>query len=137
MSNPPRAHNRIPRVNRPGAIHPDAGNGPTVAESFMTARITLGKVFRADSPNFFWLLGITIVLVIIGLLMVLSASSVDSFLQDGQFFGAFGRQAAYAAIGLPVMMVLSQLPLVFWRKWALLFLAIGCFLQLLVLNQKI
>jgi len=98
----------------------------------MTARINLGKVFRADSPNFFWLLGITIVLVIIGLLMVLSASSVDSFLQDGQFFGAFARQAAYAAIGLPVMMVLSQLPLVFWRKWALTFLAIGCVLQLLV-----
>jgi cell division protein FtsW len=98
----------------------------------MTARINLGKVFRADSPNFFLLLGLTVFLVIIGLLMVLSASSVDSFLQSGQFFGAFGRQLMFAAIGLPAMMVVSQLPRVFWSKWALAILIAGSAFQLLV-----
>ncbi|MBK5238933.1 MAG: FtsW/RodA/SpoVE family cell cycle protein, partial [Actinomycetales bacterium] len=123
MGNPPRTSSRTPAR---------ASNASTSSNSFLAARINLGKAFRADSPNFFLLLGITIVLVIIGLLMVLSASSVDSFLQSGQFFGAFARQAAYAAIGLPVMMVLSQLPLIFWRKWAMTILAIGSVAQLLV-----
>lgn len=88
MSNPPRAHNRLPRVGtspaarppgvrtqsgrtpgarpsagraglyRGGVNRPDAMTGPSLAESFMTARINIGKVFRADSPNFFLLLGI-------------------------------------------------------------------------------
>lgn len=127
MSNPPRTSPRSgPRTP---AV---AAQMTPPSDSFLTARIKLGKVFRADSPNFFLLLGLTLVLVIIGLLMVLSASSVDSFLQNGQFFSAFARQAAYAAIGLPIMMVLSQLPAIFWRKWALTILVIGSIAQLLV-----
>lgn len=131
MSNPPRTSSRTsPRPSpKESPAHPDPN---TSSAAFLTARINLGKAFRADSPNFFLLLGVTIVLVVIGLVMVLSASSVDSFLKSGQFFGAFGRQAAYAAIGLPVMMVLSQLPLIFWRKWATIILAIGSVAQLLV-----
>lgn len=131
MSNPPRTSSRTsPRPSpKDSPAHPDPN---TSSAAFLTARINLGKAFRADSPNFFLLLGVTIVLVVIGLVMVLSASSVDSFLKSGQFFGAFGRQAAYAAIGLPVMMVLSQLPLIFWRKWATIILAIGSVAQLLV-----
>jgi len=127
MSNPPRTSPRT--SSRAPAV---ALQTSTSSDSFLTARIKLGRVFRADSPNFFLLLGLTIVLVIIGLLMVLSASSVDSFLQNGQFFSAFARQAAYAAIGLPIMMVLSQLPAIFWRKWALTILVIGSIAQLLV-----
>lgn len=131
MSNPPRTSSRTsPRPSpKDSPAHPDPN---TSSAAFLTARINLGKAFRADSPNFFLLLGVTIVLVVIGLVMVLSASSVDSFLKSGQFFGAFGRQAAYAAIGLPMMMVLSQLPLIFWRKWATIILAIGSVAQLLV-----
>ncbi|WP_281362534.1 peptidoglycan glycosyltransferase FtsW [Alpinimonas psychrophila] len=131
MSHPPRTSSRrSSRTGSRGQVTPPPSSSSV--DSFLTARINLGKVFRADSPDFFLLLGLTIVLTIMGLLMVLSASSVDSFLQNGQFFGAFGRQAAFAAIGLPVMMVLSQLPLVFWRKWALAILVIGSIAQLLV-----
>ena len=131
MSHPPRTSSRrSSRTGSQGQVTPPPSSSSV--DSFLTARINLGKVFRADSPDFFLLLGLTLVLTIMGLLMVLSASSVDSFLQNGQFFGAFGRQAAFAAIGLPVMMVLSQLPLVFWRTWALAILVIGSIAQLLV-----
>lgn len=133
MSHPPRTSSRrSSRTDSRAQVTPPLQTFSSASDSFLTARINLGKVFRVDSPNFFLLLGLTMVLTIMGLLMVLSASSVDSFLQNGQFFGAFGRQAAFAAIGLPVMMVLSQLPLVFWRKWALAILVIGSIAQLLV-----
>ena len=117
MSNPPRTSSRT-------------SSAPS--ETFLTARIHLGKVFRADSPNFYLLLGITVLLVIIGLLEVLSASSVGSFLENGQFFGSFGRQAMFALVGLPLMMLVSQLPAVFWRKWATVILVSGIVAQLLV-----
>ncbi len=142
MSNPPRTSSRVSsrktssdRASESTAAsktEADTTRADTTGHRFLTARISLGKVFHADSPNFYFLLGLTIVLVIIGLLMVLSASSVDSFLQTGQFFGAFGRQLAFAVIGLPAMMFLSQLPVIFWRKWALAILILGSIGQLLV-----
>ncbi|MDQ1579234.1 MAG: cell division protein FtsW, partial [Microbacteriaceae bacterium] len=43
-----------------------------------SARISLGRVFQAESSNYFMLLGITLFMVVFGLIMVLSSSSVDS-----------------------------------------------------------
>ena len=117
MANPPRTDSRPPVVP---------------PQSLLTARIHLGKVFKVDSANFYLLLGITIFLVIIGLLEVLSASSVGSFLANGQFFGAFMRQATFALIGVPLMMLVSQLPPSFWRRWATVILIAGSVAQILV-----
>lgn len=78
------------------------------------------------------LLGTTLLLVFIGLFMVLSASSVDSYLADNNFFGSFLRQATYAAIGIPLMLLASRMPVTFWRKWARVFVLAGIGLQLLV-----
>ena len=78
------------------------------------------------------LLGTTLLLVFIGLIMVLSASSVDSYLADSNFFGSFIRQAIYAVIGIPLMLLASRVPITFWRKWARIFVLVGIGLQLLV-----
>ncbi len=95
-------------------------------------RPSLGAVFRADSSNYYMLLGTTLLLVFIGLIMVLSASSVDSYLTDNNFFMGFLRQGAYAIAGIPLMLLASRVPPSFWRRWARTGVLIGIGFQLLV-----
>jgi cell division protein FtsW len=98
----------------------------------LATRFKLEKAFRAESPNFYLLAGVTLFTVILGLIMVLSASAVDSFLQSGGFFVGFFTQAGAAIIALPLMLGISRLPLVFYRKWANIALWATIGLQLLV-----
>lgn len=98
-------------------------------------RITLGREHRATADlTVAFLYSITLLLVGIGLIMVLSSSSITSYLGDQGFFGAFWRQATYAVIGLPLMFVAASMPIIFWKKWAWHFLALGLGLQLLVFS---
>lgn len=78
--------------------------------------------FRAQSLQFFMLLGLTIVLVTLGLTMVASSSAVDSFKQDGNAAALFLRQAMYAGIGTLVLIVASNMPMGFYRRFAGVFL---------------
>ncbi len=117
-----RAPDRRAPVKR---AEPEQPSGPSV-------RINLGRVFKAEGGNYFLLLGNTLFLVIFGLVMVLSSSSVDSFLADMGFFGGLLRQGMFAVIGIPLMLVVSRLPLAFWRRVAWPSMLITCFLQFLV-----
>jgi cell division protein FtsW len=123
-----------PRTNQNSRAYSAHRNQASTAKqsSGLATRFKLGKAFRAESPNFYFLAGITLFTVILGLIMVLSASAVDSFLQDGGFFSGFFRQAGSAIIALPLMLGISRLPLVFYRKWANLALFSTIGLQLLV-----
>ena len=103
-----------------------------VASTASAARISLGRVFRADGGNYFLLLGTTLFLVIFGVVMVLSSSSVDSMLANQGAFGGAGKQLMFAAIGIPIMLIASRMPPTFWRRMALPALAVGAGLQLLV-----
>ena len=78
------------------------------------------------------LYSITFLLVGIGLIMVLSSSSITSYLDNQGFFGSFWKQATYALIGVPLMLLVSRFPLWFWKKWAWWLLGFGILLQLLV-----
>lgn len=144
MSTPPRARAPRPpgRPVAPSESSPDAGgeasrptpdsekSAPHIAGAF--ARITLGRVFKAESTNYFLLLGITLFLVAFGLVMVLSSSSVDSYLADAGFFGGLLRQGGFALIGLPLMLVASKMPIAFWKRVAWPGLLFTSFLQCLV-----
>lgn len=96
------------------------------------ARISLGRMFQAESTNFFLLLGLTLFMVAFGLLMVLSASYVDAHAAGSNFFAKFLSQAGYALVGVPLMFVLSRLPIRFWQRWAWPLLILGWMLQALV-----
>lgn len=96
------------------------------------ARFNLGRFLRPESSVYYRIAGTTILLVLIGLAMVLSASSVWSYLADEGFYGRFFRQVIFAVIGVPSMMLISRIPLFFWKKWAVRFLILGLTLQLLV-----
>lgn len=95
-------------------------------------RIQLGPALQSDSGSSILVLGATMLLVFIGLVMVLSSSSIVSYLDQQGFFGGFWKQMTYAAVGVPLMLLASRLPLIFWKKWAWAALIFGVFLQLLV-----
>ena len=67
--------------------------------------------FQAESIYFYRLAGLTGFLVVFGLVMVLSSSSIDSLVANRDAFYVFSRQSLYAAIGLALMLFVSSLKL--------------------------
>ncbi len=134
MASPPRTN---PAGRRPSSQAPQRTvAAPKQASSGLLAtRFNLGQQFRAESPNFYWLSGVTLLTVLIGLIMVLSASAVDSFLTDGGFFVSFFKQAGSAVVAIPLMLWVSRFPLSFYKKWAWTALIISGAIQLLVFTS--
>lgn len=122
---PPRTR----AADRPESARDAGGAAPAPAGG---ARISLGKVFTTESANYFLLLGTTLFLVVFGLVMVLSSSSVDSYLQNAGFFGGILKQGFFAIVGIPLMLVVSRMPLKFWQRIAWPALLAADFLQCLV-----
>uniref|UniRef100_A0A942T021 Probable peptidoglycan glycosyltransferase FtsW n=1 Tax=Neobacillus citreus TaxID=2833578 RepID=A0A942T021_9BACI len=96
------------------------------------AVVAVKNLFVAESSTFYTILGVTLFLVVFGVVMVLSSSSVEQYAATHDFFGAFTRQGLYAVIGVPLMLIVSRLPARFWRKWAMRLLIAGLVVQLLV-----
>ncbi|MDY7526323.1 FtsW/RodA/SpoVE family cell cycle protein [Cryobacterium sp. 10I1] len=90
------------------------------------------RIFHALPTNYFLLLGTTVFLVVFGMAMVLSSSSVDSYLSGGGFFGVLLHQGFVALVGIPLMLLVSRAPLKFWRRIAWPALILTCFVQCLV-----
>ncbi|KTR02414.1 cell division protein [Curtobacterium luteum] len=90
------------------------------------------NVFVAESATFYTILGVTLFLVVFGVVMVLSSSSVEQYAATHDFFGAASRQGLYAVLGVPLMLVASRVPARSWRKWAMGVLGAALVLQLLV-----
>ena len=88
--------------------------------------------FRAESIYFYRLAGLTGFLVVFGLVMVLSSSSIDSLVANRDAYYIFSRQFLYALIGLALMLVIASLPVSFIRNRVGLVLMFGFALQLAV-----
>jgi cell division protein FtsW len=65
--------------------------------------------------SYYLVLGTTAMLVILGLVMVLSASSVISYSESGSSFSIVSKQAMWLGIGLPAMFVASRITPRGWR----------------------
>ncbi|WP_432494200.1 putative lipid II flippase FtsW [Kineococcus auxinigenes] len=78
------------------------------------------------------LLATTSLLVVIGLVMVLSSSSVESLEDTGSQFTVFKSQATFAVLGAVVLVAASRVPATAWRRLALPALLGAALLQLLV-----
>jgi len=111
-------------ASRPGGKQPDRAP----AAAFVGVR----RLFAAETGTYFLLLGTTIFLVAFGLVMVLSSSSVESQAADESAFASVTRQALYALIAVPLMLVASRMPITFWKRWAWPAVVAGMLLQLLV-----
>src|SRR4051812_48316353 len=95
---------------------------PAVVVWYRTAREALDRPLTA----YYLLLGASALLLTIGLIMVLSASSVYSYEHTGNSYTVVLRQLVWVAIGIPCAWLASRLPLGLVRRfaWPSLLLAI-------------
>ena len=142
------ATDRAPSTRRPGAR--STGNAARVGSGASPARPRRGGggsgdgggrfaallpvLRRLDSPvtGYYVLLGTTIVLVVIGLVMVLSASMITSYQDDGSSFAVFLNQARFAAIGVVGAVIASRLTVRVWKMLAYPALLVAVGLQAMV-----
>ncbi|RYV52488.1 putative lipid II flippase FtsW [Pengzhenrongella frigida] len=82
--------------------------------------------------SYYVLTGATTILVVLGLVMVLSSSSVESLADGKSAYAEFAKQARFALLGLPVLWLASRLPVPFYKKVAWPVLGAAAVLQLLV-----
>jgi cell division protein FtsW len=75
-----------------------------------------------------------LLLVGLGLVMVLSASSVESYRHNGSVFAIAQKQAMWVTVGLPLMWVTSRMPPIVYRRLAFpaLILSLGLLALVLV-----
>lgn len=116
----------------PRAEPPPADRTSSQETRGYAAIVTVRRIFGSESGNFYLLLGATLFLVVFGLVMVLSSSSIQSRLQSDDFFHRFSRQGLWAIIGIPIMLVASRFPPLFWRRISTPLLIGAMAMQLLV-----
>lgn len=98
----------------------------------LAARVSLGKAFAPVPSEFLLIASTAILLTLFGLVMILSATSAVATAAGQPPYEAVLKQAVFAAIGLPLMFIVSRFPVSFWKRiaWPALILTVG--LQLLV-----
>lgn len=89
----------------------------------------------SDHPlsTYYLLVGSTLLLLGLGLVMVLSASSIESINVFGSAYTLVQRQALFAVGGVALMFVASRMSVEFWRKSAPWILALSFVLLVVVL----
>jgi len=106
---------------------PTATSGPTRRRSL------LGQ-WNSAVTSYYVLAGASALLLVIGLVMVLSSSSVESLADGNSPYAVFFDQAKYALMGLPVLLVLSRLPVRVFKRIAWPALIAAMIFQLLVFS---
>jgi cell division protein FtsW len=98
----------------------------------LAARVSLGRRFTPVSTEFMMIASTALLLTIFGLVMVLSATSADAVSKGANPMDGALRQGIFAVLGIPLMFVISRLPIAFLKKmaWPALFGAVA--LQMLV-----
>ncbi|AKU17214.1 putative lipid II flippase FtsW [Luteipulveratus mongoliensis] len=91
---------------------------------------------RLESPvaAYYIILGVSSLLVALGLVMVLSASSVTSYQESGSSYTVFKTQTMYAFLGLISAVVASRISVTWWKRLALPMFVMAMLLQLAVFS---
>ena len=84
----------------------------------MTIRDAMKPKFSAQSKQAALLLGLTVLIAVVGLIMVASASAVDSYKETDNAALTFLRQGLYVLVGFAGLIFLSNLKLDFYRRLA-------------------
>jgi cell division protein FtsW len=99
------------------------------------ARRATGAAVRPSpraNQSFVLLLGLVALLTVIGLVMVLSASSDEAISRGGSPWAYFEKQVMWVAMGTAVLGVAALVDYRSWRKWSIPLLATVTFLLLAV-----
>jgi cell division protein FtsW len=89
--------------------------------------------------SYYLVLGSTFLLLALGLVMVLSASSVTSYAASGSSFSIVSKQATWAVVGIPTFYAASRLPTRFFRMlgYPLLIASIGLLLLVPLIGKSV
>jgi cell division protein FtsW len=96
--------------------------------------LSLGERFDSPVTTYYLLLGTTAMLVVIGLVMVLSASSVTSLRQTNSSYTVFFGQLRFAVLGVIGAALASRIPARTWKRLAVPLLGGSILLQMLVFS---
>jgi cell division protein FtsW len=89
-------------------------------------------LLHREATPYYLLLGASMLLLVLGIVMVFSASSVIAFSFMGSSFAIVNKQVMWVVIGLPLMWIASRLPVKAWRAFAYLGLIVSLALLFLV-----
>jgi cell division protein FtsW len=94
---------------------------PPRAEQDTSRLSSLPVIGKLESPltTYYLILGAMTTLVVFGLIMVFSASSVSSLLGGQASYSVFARQALFAVIGAMFAAAASRMPLAWWKRLSL------------------
>ena len=115
-----------------GARSATRGATPSVGRlSEFSARF-FNNFFKAQSRDFYLLIGAIIFIVAFGLAMVLSASFVDSLRDSNNAFSIFNKQIFSAIAGFVALLVLASMPIEFIKRMVVPASGVAIAVQLLV-----
>jgi len=83
-----------------------------------TASATRVPILQRPLASYYLLLGSTAALLVVGLVMVFSASSVRAYATYNSSYAIAMKQAIFMAIGIPCLLLASRLPIKVWRMFA-------------------
>ncbi|WP_019877660.1 putative lipid II flippase FtsW [Sporichthya polymorpha] len=92
-----------------------AGSSRGLSGAGVAARL---KALDRPLTSYYLVLTSTLLLVGLGLVMVLSASSVESYRTSGSVFSVVQKQAIWVTVGLPLMWVTSRMSVTAFRRLA-------------------
>ena len=112
-----------------------------VAPTSETGRLSGRARFLLDHPlsTYYLLIGASLLLLILGLVMVLSASSIESYRVFGSAYTLAQRQAMFAVIGVVMLIFAARTATQFWRaiSWYLLALSLVLLVAVLIFGVEV
>lgn len=113
-----------------------AARGSVLHESGQTARhyvLGLRTFLGKPMTSFYLVMVLTFALVSFGLVMMASASAVDSLQTHGSPYYLFNRQLVFVALGIIAMIAAMRIPLGQWRRLSGPMMSVSLILLILVL----
>lgn len=113
---------------------PEQPNPAKPSRRFRPRAFGSAAAARIKQESFDYLLvgGTTVALVIVGVFMVFSSSTVTGIASNGDPFAGVLKQGLFAFMGIAAMLLVSWLPESVFQRWAWTALGIASFLQVLV-----
>ncbi|MEU8381846.1 putative lipid II flippase FtsW [Streptosporangium sp. NPDC048865] len=112
---------------------PAKEGAPARPEGFREHLLAFRELLDRPLTSYYLILGCSALLLTLGLMMVLSASSIEALQKTGDPFYWFFKQSISAALGLPLMWICAQLPPRFFRLAGLPLMALSILGLVLVL----
>ncbi|WP_165943025.1 putative lipid II flippase FtsW [Gordonia zhaorongruii] len=127
-----RRRSRTPQRRRPQGLNlsmPSIDVRATVS----TVREGFSTLLSRPLASFHMILSLTVILTALGLIMVLSASSVEGYAKDGSAYGMFATQATFATLGFILFYLTLKVPVRLFRRFATVGIGLSILLLTLVL----